>query len=82
MLKLIIKGGRSFENTLNEHVFSINCYFFYTYINFNICFGCLREPSQCEGSFVYSQHLLCIRKKKETCTFIFAIFFLLAFVHL
>ena len=41
MLKLVIKGGRSFKNSLNEHVLALDCLYFYLCISFNICFGVL-----------------------------------------
>ena len=33
-------------------------------ISFNICFGCSKEPSQCDGSFEYPQHMFWLRKRK------------------
>ena len=33
-------------------------------INFNICFGCSKEPSHWDGSFEYPQHMFWLRNKK------------------
>ena len=33
-------------------------------INFSICLGCSKEPSQRDGSFEYPQHMFCLRNKK------------------
>ena len=33
-------------------------------INFNICFGCSKEPSHWDGSFKYPQHMFWLRNKK------------------
>ena len=33
-------------------------------ISFNICFGCSKEPSHCDGSFDYPQNMLWLRNKK------------------
>ena len=33
-------------------------------IIFSICFGCSREPSHCDGSFEYSQHMFWLKNKK------------------
>ena len=33
-------------------------------INFNICFGCSKEPSQQDVSFEYPQHTFWLRNKK------------------
>ena len=29
-----------------------------------MCFGCLKEPSHCDGSFEYPQHIFWLRNKK------------------
>ena len=34
-------------------------------INFNICFGCLKELSHLNGSFEYPQHMFWMRNKKN-----------------
>ena len=36
----------------------------FLHIIFSICFGYSKEPSQCDGSFEYPQHMFCLRKKK------------------
>ena len=33
-------------------------------INFNIFFGCSKEPSHLDRSFEYPQHMFCLRNKK------------------
>ena len=33
-------------------------------INFNICFGCSKELSHCDGSFECPQHMFWLRNKK------------------
>ena len=33
--------------------------------NFNICFGCSKEPSHWDGSFEYPQHMFWLRNKKK-----------------
>ena len=33
-------------------------------INFNMCFGCSKEPSHRDGSFEYPQQLFWLRNKK------------------
>ena len=33
-------------------------------ISLNICFGCSEEPSHCDGSFEYPQHMFWLRNKK------------------
>ena len=33
-------------------------------INFNICFGCSKEPSHWDGSFEYPQHMFWLRNNK------------------
>ena len=33
-------------------------------INFNMCFGCLKELSHCDGSFEYPQCMFWLRNKK------------------
>ena len=40
-----------------------NCKYFLP-ISFNICFGCLDEPSHWDGSFEYPQHMFWLRIKK------------------
>ena len=34
-------------------------------ISFSIGFGCLKEPSRCDGSFEYTQHMFRLRNKKN-----------------
>ena len=34
-------------------------------ISFNICCGCLKEPSHQDGSFEYPQHMFWLRNKKK-----------------
>ena len=34
-------------------------------INLNMCFGCLKEPSQRDGSFEYPQHMFWMRNKEN-----------------
>ena len=38
--------------------------------NFNICFGCSKEPSRGDGSFEYPQHMFWLRNKKISCFFL------------
>ena len=33
-------------------------------ISLNICFGCSKEPSYCDGSYEYPQHMFWLRNKK------------------
>ena len=33
-------------------------------INLNVCFGCSKEPSHCDSSFEYPQHMFWLRNKK------------------
>ena len=33
-------------------------------INFDMCFGCSKEPSHRDGSFEYPQHMFWLRNKK------------------
>ena len=35
-------------------------------INFNMCFGCSKEPSHCDGSFEYPQHVFWMRNKENS----------------
>ena len=39
-------------------------------ISLNMCFGCLREPSHCESSFEYPQHMFWLRIKKIIFSYI------------
>ena len=36
-------------------------------INFNIGFGCSKEPSHRDGSFEYPQHMFKLRNKNNNC---------------
>ena len=38
---------------------------FFLPIDFNICFGCSKEPSHRDGSFEYPQHMFWLRNKKN-----------------
>ena len=33
-------------------------------ISLNICYGCSKEPSRCNGSFEYPQHMFWLRNMK------------------
>ena len=37
----------------------------FLFINFNMCFGCSKEPSHRHGSFEYPQHMFWLRNKKN-----------------
>ena len=41
---------------LDKHYFRRKIVIFFLSISFNMCFGCSKEPSHCDGSFEYPQH--------------------------
>ena len=49
-------------NTIFEHTIIDNISLS---IGFNICVGCLKEPSHWDGSFEYPQHMFSLRNKKK-----------------
>ena len=40
---------------------SIKLYFLFLPINLNLCFWCSKEPSHCDGSFEYPQHIVWLK---------------------
>ena len=55
---------------ISSFVMSVSKYFerkivnIFLPISWNICFGCLKEPSHWDGSFEYPQHMFWLRNKK------------------
>ena len=61
-LRLIWVNASIFS--LDKQNFSAqNCKYFLTH-TFTICFVCSKEPSHCDGSFEYPQHMFWLRNKK------------------
>ena len=56
-----------FPCTLLQHIIrpvkQKNCDYFLIH-QFNMCFGCSKEPSHRDGSFEYPQHMFWLRNKK------------------
>ena len=55
---------RTFTYVLINKIFERKNVNIFLPISFNICFGCLKEPSYWDGSFVYPQHMFWLRNKK------------------
>ena len=56
LLKILERTGNNIRSTGFETIFLS--------INLNMCFGCPKEPSQCDSSFEYPQHMFWLRNKK------------------
>ena len=63
-MKLFNLTGLIVDTGLDKQNFQSKIVNIFLPINFNICFGCSKEPSHLDGSFEHPQHMFWLRNKK------------------